>query len=279
MAWVVLATPATIFSNASPAWREISLPTRHALDRLVDQFGDFLGGLRGALGQLAHFVGHDRETQAMLTGARRFDGCVEGQHIGLAGDLADHLDDLADVFGRAVDQLHRLDRARRPPWRRARASPGACPWPDGRRCGWLVGDRVDRGRSVRRSTHSSLRPWRPAAAAPAATPLERSAISCELPRSRWPLSTTLPITLRRSLDHLVDAVGELIDRIVAVDARLHPSGRPRRRSRTALSRRLTLRWSSAARSFTLSSSSTCAVTSMANFTTLSARPLTSRIGL
>jgi hypothetical protein len=36
------------------------------------------------LGQLAHFIGHHGKTTAHFTGARRFDGCVERQQVGLS---------------------------------------------------------------------------------------------------------------------------------------------------------------------------------------------------
>ena len=56
----------------------------HVLDRFarfllnaLDQFGNFLGGLRRFFRQLADFVGHHGESQAVLAGARRFDGGIQ----------------------------------------------------------------------------------------------------------------------------------------------------------------------------------------------------------
>ena len=78
----------------------------HVLDRLagfllnaLDQFRDFLGGLRRFFGQLAHFVGDHGEAQAVFAGARRFNGGVQGQQVGLLGQIVDDFDDLADVVG------------------------------------------------------------------------------------------------------------------------------------------------------------------------------------
>ena len=65
----------------------------------LDQVGDFLGGLRRFLGELAHFFGNHRETESVLAGARGFDRRVERQQVGLFGQVVDHLDDLADVVG------------------------------------------------------------------------------------------------------------------------------------------------------------------------------------
>jgi hypothetical protein len=55
-----------------------------------------------AFGELADFGGDDRETLAVFAGARGFDGRVQGQQIGLVGDVVDD----ADLVGNA---LHRLD--------------------------------------------------------------------------------------------------------------------------------------------------------------------------
>jgi hypothetical protein len=56
---------------------------------VVDQALDFLGGGGRALRQVAHFARHDRETAALLAGARRFHGRIERQDIGLEGDAVD----------------------------------------------------------------------------------------------------------------------------------------------------------------------------------------------
>jgi hypothetical protein len=70
---------------------------RLALDRR-NHLTDLAGRLRGPLGELAHFIGDDGKTTPLFTGARRFDGRVEGQQVGLIGNLANRLDDAADRF-------------------------------------------------------------------------------------------------------------------------------------------------------------------------------------
>ena len=67
------------------------------LDRVLDLGGGFLRRLGAALGEVAHFVGHDREAHAGFAGAGRLDGRIEGEQVGLERDLIDRLDDLADA--------------------------------------------------------------------------------------------------------------------------------------------------------------------------------------
>ena len=62
---------------------------------------DFLRRHLAALGQLAHLGGHDREALAVLAGARRFDGRVQRQQVGLVGDVIDDADLLSDLLHRA----------------------------------------------------------------------------------------------------------------------------------------------------------------------------------
>ena len=54
-------------------------------------------GLRGALREVTHLGGHHGKTTALLAGARGLDGCVQGEEVGLEGDLVDHRDDLGDL--------------------------------------------------------------------------------------------------------------------------------------------------------------------------------------
>jgi hypothetical protein len=58
------------------------------------------------VGELAHFVGDDRETAAGFTGTSRFDGGVERQEVGLVGNFLDQLDDAADFLGTALQAEH-----------------------------------------------------------------------------------------------------------------------------------------------------------------------------
>ena len=51
-----------------------------------------------ALGQVAHLLGHHREALAGVAGPGRLDRGVQGQQVGLEGDLVDHADDVADLL-------------------------------------------------------------------------------------------------------------------------------------------------------------------------------------
>ena len=54
-----------------------------------DGAGDLAGRGAGVVGELLHLGGDDREAAARLAGARRLDGGVEREHVGLAGDGLD----------------------------------------------------------------------------------------------------------------------------------------------------------------------------------------------
>ena len=56
-------------------------------------------------GELAHLVGDDGESLAVLSGARGFDRRVEREQVGLARDGADGVGDLADAL-RLLAELH-----------------------------------------------------------------------------------------------------------------------------------------------------------------------------
>ena len=60
--------------------------------------GDFLGSDLGAFGEAADFTGDDGEATTVFTGACGFDGCVEGEEVGLLADFLDDVDDFADFF-------------------------------------------------------------------------------------------------------------------------------------------------------------------------------------
>ena len=81
----------------------ISLIASHRLlGRALDAgnlLADLTGGLRGLLGERLHFRRHDRKAAAGFAGARRLDGGVERQKIGLARDGVDQFDDVADAGG------------------------------------------------------------------------------------------------------------------------------------------------------------------------------------
>ena len=71
----------------SPALADCAL---NAFARLFDERSDLFGRLAGPLGQFADLVGHHGKAEAVLAGPGRLDGGVEGQQIGLAGNLTDH---------------------------------------------------------------------------------------------------------------------------------------------------------------------------------------------
>jgi hypothetical protein len=84
-------------------------------DGVVDEGGGIFGGFGGALGECADFPGHDCKSGSGFAGACGFDGRVEGEEIGLEGDLVDGFDDalgvlagLGDRFDRFVEALHEL---------------------------------------------------------------------------------------------------------------------------------------------------------------------------
>ena len=77
-----------------------------ALDR-IDQFGDLIGRRGRSFGELAHFVCDHREASPLLAGSRGLDGGVEREQVGLIGDLADQLDDAADLAGPLIEFLYR----------------------------------------------------------------------------------------------------------------------------------------------------------------------------
>ena len=85
---------------------------------LGDDLGDFRDGLYGALGvaldgfdfsrdvagrcccgfgEFFHFVCDDGEAFPGFAGSCGFDGCVEGEQVGLLGDGGDEFDDVADL--------------------------------------------------------------------------------------------------------------------------------------------------------------------------------------
>ena len=63
----------------------------------LDQAGSVLRRLGAALGEIANFVGDHREAQTGFSGARRLDGGVERQNVGLESHAFDHLNDLGDL--------------------------------------------------------------------------------------------------------------------------------------------------------------------------------------
>ncbi|MNY69440.1 hypothetical protein D3C86_2073830 [compost metagenome] len=57
------------------------------------------------MGQVADLIGHHGKTTTGLTGARRFDGSIKRQQVGLLGNAGDHFQNLPDVHGFAVQRF------------------------------------------------------------------------------------------------------------------------------------------------------------------------------
>src|SRR6202163_280846 len=64
-----------------------------------DLRGDFLGSLGGLVGERLDLGGNDGKAAAGFAGARRFDGGVQREQIGLRGNAVDQLDNFADLLG------------------------------------------------------------------------------------------------------------------------------------------------------------------------------------
>ena len=118
----------------APSCDDVDRVARVGLDG-ADQRGDRAGGRARLLGELADLLGDDGEAAALLAGARRLDGGVERQQVGLRGDRGDRLDDAADLIGLGAeladgDGGRRRGLARRRPSRRSpRARPRRRRWP------------------------------------------------------------------------------------------------------------------------------------------------------
>ena len=77
----------------------------------IDLSGDLFGRLRGLTGEFLDLGCDDGKTPSGVTGSRRLDGRIECQQIGLAGDRADQLQHIADLFsgsGKAADHFRGL---------------------------------------------------------------------------------------------------------------------------------------------------------------------------
>ena len=68
---------------------------------------DLIRCLRGLLGETLDLGCHYRESPARLTGARGFDRGVEREKVGLACNVADKLDDIANAGGVLEQALDR----------------------------------------------------------------------------------------------------------------------------------------------------------------------------
>ncbi len=77
-----------------------------ALLQSADDALDFAGGGGSLAREAAHLVGHHGEPAPLFAGARRLDGSVEGQQVGLLGDVADHFQHAIDLLRLCRQVLH-----------------------------------------------------------------------------------------------------------------------------------------------------------------------------
>ncbi len=76
----------------------------------VHRHADFLGRAGGVFRQLADFIGHHGKAAPLLAGAGGFNRRVQGQQIGLLGNLADHADHAVNFVGFTGQLGHLLRR-------------------------------------------------------------------------------------------------------------------------------------------------------------------------
>src|SRR4029077_4513476 len=62
-----------------------------------DELGDLRCGRLGPLGQAPDLIGDYSEAATGVTGAGGFDGGVEGEQVGLVGDVVDQIEDALDL--------------------------------------------------------------------------------------------------------------------------------------------------------------------------------------
>ncbi len=70
--------------------------------------GDLAGGASARVRELADLIGHHGKPPSVLPGPGRLDRRVEGEQVGLGGDLLDQVDELGNGF--------RLSYQRAPCW-------------------------------------------------------------------------------------------------------------------------------------------------------------------
>src|SRR5690606_34684359 len=77
----------------------------------IERGVDLRERLLGAIGQIAHLVGHHRKTAPVFARPGRFDRGVEGQQIGLIGNIVDDGEDIAHLIGLARKAAELVGRA------------------------------------------------------------------------------------------------------------------------------------------------------------------------
>ena len=83
-------------------------PIRGLRGRRFDQRGGFAGRRRGAQREGPHFLRHHRKAAPRFSGAGGLHGGIEGQQIGLEGDLLDRVHDARGRRATLRDARHRL---------------------------------------------------------------------------------------------------------------------------------------------------------------------------
>ena len=78
----------------------------HLISRGRDQRIDFTRRLGRTLRQRAHLGGHHRESAPRVPCPRGFDTGVQGQQVGLKGDVVDHAGDFGNLLARGLDLVH-----------------------------------------------------------------------------------------------------------------------------------------------------------------------------
>ncbi|CAK9133458.1 unnamed protein product, partial [Ilex paraguariensis] len=73
---------------------------------VLDEELDLLGCIGAASRQCAHLGRHHGKAPALLARARRLDGGVEREDVGLEGDGVDHADDVGDLARGGMDGVH-----------------------------------------------------------------------------------------------------------------------------------------------------------------------------
>jgi hypothetical protein len=85
----------------------------HALEDVLDELSDVGRGLAGLFGEFPDFGGDDGEAFASLAGLRRLDARVDGEEVGLGGDVFNENDDLIDLHDVVVQAADHRGRALR----------------------------------------------------------------------------------------------------------------------------------------------------------------------
>ena len=76
------------------------------LQGIADQISGIDCGLSTLLCQLTDLVCHNSKASACFSGSGRFNRSIQGQQIGLACNIFDLADDIADLLGSFIDPTH-----------------------------------------------------------------------------------------------------------------------------------------------------------------------------